>query len=340
MNVLLLPADTYGCGYYRMRMPGHFAEADTTVNDRIALDGDRVMLADDCDVVVFQRTLHARMPDFIRSIQRQGVAVVVELDDDLAALDAQHVSFRQMHPRYSPDANWQHLKTCCGLADLVTVTTPALARTYAGHGRYAVLPNYVESVLLSYEPDRRHGWGWSGYVPTHPNDPQVMGSAAADVSRQGFQLRVIGEGVGAAAAFGVDDLEATGWLSLGDYYREVSTLRAGVVPLADCAFNRAKSWLKGLEYAALGVPFVASPTPEYVRLQNDAGAGLLATKPRQWRTHLTALLEDESKAHELAEWGREQVRARLTIEKNAWRWDEAWARAITHRAARGKKVTA
>jgi glycosyltransferase involved in cell wall biosynthesis len=131
-----------------------------------------------------------------------------------------------------------------------------------------------------------------------------------------------------------DPVEATGWIPLGDYYREVSSLSAGVVPLADSAFNRAKSWLKGLEYAALGVPFVATPSPEYVRLQNEAGAGLLADKPKRWRSLLRKLFDDESMRWELAAHARDGVRNRLTIEANAWRWDEAWARAITHRHAR------
>lgn len=338
MNVLLLPADTHGCGYYRMRLPAHYAESATTINDRLAVKGNgEVNIDRSVDVVVFQRTLQRRMPDFIRSIQRQGIAVVVELDDDMAALHPHHASFREVHPRWSPDANFQHLKTCCALADLVTVTTPALARIYAGHGRYAVLPNYIESALLAYEPEHRRGWGWSGYVPTHPGDPQVMGTAPADLERQGFQLHIIGKGEGSAEAFGVGEVQATEWIPLADYYREVSKLKAGVVPLEDSAFNRSKSWLKGIEYAALGVPFVASPTPEYVRLQNEAGAGLLASKPRQWRSFLRMLLEDDDKARELADHARAQIRDRLTIEANAWRWDEAWARAVTHRAARGRK---
>ena len=69
-------------------------------------------------------------------------------------------------------------------------------------------------------------------------------------------------------------------LTGGGYTSSVAELGVGLVPLLDSAFNRAKSWLKGLEYAALGVPFVASPTPEYVKLAG-LGAGLLADDPFQ-----------------------------------------------------------
>lgn len=335
MNVLLLPADTHGCGYYRMRMPGHYAESDTTVRDRLAIAPDgSIRETEAADVVVFQRPMHARMPDFVRQFQRQGVAVVVELDDDMGALDAQHVTFAEVHPKRSPESNWRHLKTCCSLADLVTVTTPALAQRYAAHGRYAVLPNYVESALLNVRPDEQDGFGWAGYVPTHPNDLQVAGPALRDVARFGHCFRVIGPSVGVREAADLDaEPESTGWLDLASYYREVSTLRAGIVPLADSAFNRAKSWLKGLEYAALGVPFVATPTPEYQRLQNEGGAGLMADKPRTWRNHLHSLLSDETLHMELADHARQCVRS-LTIERNAWCWDEAWARAVTYRHAR------
>ncbi len=35
----------------------------------------------------------------------------------------------------------------------------------------------------------------------------------------------------------------------------------GIAPLVDRPFNRSKSWIKGLEYSAFGLPFVASPLP-------------------------------------------------------------------------------
>jgi hypothetical protein len=51
-------------------------------------------------------------------------------------------------------------------------------------------------------------------------------------------------------------------------------IHVGLVPLTRGPFNEAKSYLKGLEYAAAGIPFIATPTEEYqvaVRVPVSAG---------------------------------------------------------------------
>ena len=64
----------------------------------------------------------------------------------------------------------------------------------------------------------------------------------------------------------------------------------GIVPLNNIDFNKAKSYLKGLEYAVAGIPFIASDMPEY-RLLSDAGIGRIADSPEQWMSHIEALLD-------------------------------------------------
>jgi hypothetical protein len=103
----------------------------------------------------------------------------------------------------------------------------------------------------------------------------------------------------------------------------------GIVPLEDTDFNAAKSRLKGLEMAAVGVPFVASPRDEYQRLHR-LGAGLLADRPRDWRRHLTRLVRDGDYREELADRGR-AVAAAETYENHADRWWAAWQRAADNR---------
>jgi hypothetical protein len=106
----------------------------------------------------------------------------------------------------------------------------------------------------------------------------------------------------------------------------LASLGIGIAPLADTRFNAAKSWLKPLEMSALGVPWVASPRPEYAAL-HAAGAGLLADRPKDWYRQLKALAASTARRVELSEAGRELARLH-TIEANAWRWWEVWAGAL------------
>lgn len=338
MNVLLLPGDLFGCGYYRMRLPQRYSGVVCDVETRLKFvhDGTKVLSpgVEGADVVVFQRPMDWRMPALIEALQRKGVAVVVELDDDLSALDPHHVSYPLMHPRLNPLGNWQILKQCCRRADVVTVSTPSLAARYAAPGKAIVIPNYVEARLLDFEVEQRYDFGWTGIVASHPHDLQVMGTGPRDLVRDGSSFRVVGDGNGVAEVLGLDspDVDVTGWLDLDDYYRAAAELRVGVVPLADSVFNRGKSWLKGLEFAALGVPFVASPTDQYAALQSY-GAGLLISKPKYWRRFVRSLLDDDANRADLAQHAREGVRAELTIERQGWRWAEAWETALVRRSS-------
>ena len=83
------------------------------------------------------------------------------------------------------------------------------------------------------------------------------------------------------------------------------------------------SWLKMSEYAAVGVPVVASPTPDNVKL-NDLGVGLLASSPNQWAKRLSSLMGNPERRTDLAERGREAM-SKLTYEAQCGRWLEAWA---------------
>ena len=82
------------------------------------------------------------------------------------------------------------------------------------------------------------------------------------------------------------------------------------------------SYLKGLEYAAAGIPFIASPTEEY-RILHAAGIGRLASTPDEWRDHATELLDRGVRVAE-AERQRALVRERF----DSSTMGEAWATAL------------
>ena len=85
----------------------------------------------DADVFVLQRPADENLLALIPSIQQAGIAVVVEVDDDLSCLPTTHPAHRILHPKLSPRANWRNVAQACRIADLVTVSTPALAERTA-----------------------------------------------------------------------------------------------------------------------------------------------------------------------------------------------------------------
>lgn len=340
LRVALFPADQGGCGMYRMRLPAAASGIDTVFPDTLTVrrstrDWSHIIGATvDADIAVIQRPMRAAIVDAIPHLQRAGVAVVIELDDDFGRLHAQHPAFQLTHPTSSPDLNWRHLQRACRLADLVTVSTPALAQRYRPDA--LVLPNCVPERLLTIRAERDgRTVGWGGATVVHPGDLDVTrGGVAQAVADTGARFLNIGPG-GVARQLGfATEPDATGGLPFDRYHQALAQLDVGIVPLADTAFNAAKSALKGLEYAALGIPYVASPTPEYQRLHDLHGLGLIARdRSRDWRNQTRRLLTDASLRDEIAEHGREQIAEHHVMERNGWRWAEAWEHAAEIRNA-------
>ena len=340
MRVAVHPCDSGGCGWYRLRWPAEVLAAaghDVIVAesfDALFFNGRMIRPLVEADVVVLQRPLARTVVEAIPVLHRHGVAVVVEIDDDFHALPHGHGAKRATSVAADPDHNRMWLRRACDMADLVTVTTPALAERYGSHGRVAVLPNLVPASYLevpSHAPrEVSPTVGWTGSVVTHIGDLDVMGGVIPEVLAS-TGARFVSWGVGLTE----QTLGVTGrvrpWADLrGAYPRQVADLDVGLVPLADNAFNQSKSALKMSEMAALGVPSVISPSPDNLRVHNATGIGMVATTPDEWRHHLTSLLTSPDLRAEMAAQGREAMRA-YTYEEHSMEWWDAWRSAADHR---------
>lgn len=346
MKVYVYPADVAGCGYYRLIWPslalkrqGHDIQLVHPQQNQKVTGGKnaagvlvQVTAPADADVMVFQRVSSETIVDAIKILRSNGVAVVVDIDDDLHAIHQRNPAFHVLNPSTKgkvAEYSWEYAKRACEEASFVTVSTPALLRRYAVHGRGAVIYNCVPEVYhkIDQPKDVPYTIGWPGSLHSHPDDPYVCGPAMGRVQRAGHRFKIIGAAHGTKSAFQLDaEPVAPGPVPIGRYPHEVSKLTVGICPLSDTRFNEGKSWLKMLELAALGVPVIASPRAEYRRL-HARGIGLLASNPKTWYRHAIELMTSEARRTELSEAGRELTRE-LTIEGNAWRWWEAWSRAL------------
>ena len=343
MKIYVFPADETGCGYYRLIWPaevlkkaGHEIviiepkQRGMTLRGGLDAAGNLIDIKQpaDADVMVMQRITHRHLVQGIPLLRAKGVSVVIDMDDDLALIHPANPAFIAMHPKHghNSDHDWQNAQLACDAASFVTVSTDALIQRYAHHGRGMVLRNAVPQRYLDIPHTDSRVIGWGGSIHSHPDDLQVVGVGLENVMSD-TTFRVVGPGDHVQKALrlsqtpdvtGVRDIHV-GWPN------ELARLGIGIAPLADTRFNSAKSWLKPLEYMALGVPWVASPRAEYKKLHAE-GVGLLANKPRQWATQLRKLIDDDVLRNEMSVQGRE-IAQKLTIEANAWRWMEAWEAA-------------
>lgn len=326
----------------RMRWPGDLARAagyDVTVFEPGPMRSMPVMVGInyngqpeakligeiDFDVVVFQRPLAWRNQFAIQLLRRHGVRVVIELDDDLGAVHAQHDAFSYVNPGTNPEANYQHLARAISVADATVVTTPELARRYGGR-RATVVENHIPRRYLDVNVERdpdRVVIGWTGRVGSHAGDLNVLRGAMNTIleTEPSVVFRVLGDTADVDRVLALKRApELAEGTTLADYPTAVAQFDIGIAPLADTIFNRSKSFLKPLDYAACGVPFVCSPSDEYRRF----GAGLFASRPREWVSQLRRLIREPNLRADLAAAGRETA-ARWVMEDHVDRYVHAWA---------------
>lgn len=346
MKVYVFPADTTGCGYYRLIWPALALQRQgydvsvVTPRQRDQMmqaaikDGKVVSIRvpSDADVVVLQRVTHRFLAQGVPLIRQNRIAVVIDMDDDLTCIHPANPAFNMLHPRNGNiDHSWENTLRACDSASLVTVSTPALQQRYGRTRPSHVLYNMIPKRMLDVPHTDSNVAGWGGSVHSHPTDLQVMGGAVAQLLQAGYRFKIAGPDAGVHTALGLPKtapIESTGIIDDIDAWPfAVTSIGVGVAPLADSKFNHAKSWLKMAEYAAVGVPCVASPRTEYARL-HKLGVGLLARNPNEWTKKLQLLVRNGELRRELSEEGRLVMKS-YTIEENAWRWWEAWSDALS-----------
>lgn len=341
----MLLGDRGGCAYHRMVEPGRAVgdacpDIDIHIDWRVNATRDRDghidhVVAHGADVVVMQRPAPEIMLEHLRQLQRQGVAVVVEIDDLLSAISPAHVGYRE----YVRGGIAARVAACAAEADWVTVSTPALAATYGRHGRVSVIPNAIPRHIAELPPayDRSPDVvtvGWTATVNSHPHDLDELASGLRQAiestpGRSRFAVYSGADQVAPKVGVRPDEI---GWCAdPADFLASVGEqLDVGIAPLREDRFNAAKSWLKPLEYAARGVLPIRSTTGEYER----AGIGVAAKRPRDWARLLTRAISDKDWRREQAAAARQQVLERHLTEHTAEAWAAAWRSAADSRRAR------
>lgn len=356
IKVYVLPADAYGCGHYRLIWPSDALQregfdvnvippstrtgflAKTQQNDFGGETLTSVQVPEDADVIVLQRPAHPLQPQMIKLMRSHGVAVVVDMDDDMSSIHPDNIAYHTYRPRSGSPFSWKWATESCRIATYVTTSTARLQKIYAQHGRGQVLDNYVPEVYLQFPQQETGVFGWAGTSKSHPNDPQVSALGIKRLIEEGYRFRIVGGDEGCRQVFRLPYRpEMTGIVGIQDFARTIGvSLDVGIVPLANTSFNASKSRLKGIEMMSVGVPWVASPREEYRRLQQESGVGLLAETPKDWYSAIKMLMDDDILRKEQAQAGLEYM-ALQTYQANAWRWMEAWQQASDIEKGKVKK---
>jgi len=303
--------DNSASGYYRMQLPfialaeaGHQAQLSShwlsaQSNEFPVIVGQRV----DSTLSMWRRLMPGRK-------------LIYEIDDDVFNVDPLNAAKAQHTPELL-----DQIEQAILVSSALTVSTECLAeamRPYVDGRPVHVLPNCIDAKLLDVQRPQRDRLvvGWTG-GDSHLRDWQMIAPALKNLDAE---IHVIGKNY--AEEF---DLSArwTPWsYSIFDYYRSID-FDVGIAPLAETEFNRSKSHLKALEYAALGIPVIASNIEPYSNFVIHGETGFLAKSSHEWVECIAALISDGTLRKRMGGTAKERA-AEFTIQKN-WRlWEQAY----------------
>lgn len=333
-----------GCTYYRQLLPAN-AAGPLHKAGRPAWSAQRgfgVMVGRGIaqfgfDTVCMKMMMARWMPEQMRRAQALGQRLIVDMDDHYDALHEVNLARAATDPASNPIHNRDHLRAVIMQADTLTVSTPLLYQHYLELGVQDVrlIRNGINPHQFTPRKprNRKPVFGWVGALGWRSNDMQELAGWLPGFLQQhdlGFhhagtdpQFPPIGP------LIGVPDtrLSTEPMRIITEYQHMLTRFDVGLVPLAPIPFNAAKSCIKGLEYAAAGVPFIASATAEYVRLA-ELGVGRVARTPDEWLRHASELLDYGTRKREAAR-NRALVLKHHTIVSRAPEWADLFAEGPT-----------
>lgn len=351
VRVLALVGEQDGCALWRVLLP--FSELQRQGYQGIEWglrDDNRLgALAHRFDAVILPR-LHwppderAKADKWFDALHRAGMSILYELDDDLFSDDFER-RLVQLHGYVAEEAKERRgcimhtIQRCDG----VTVSSQRVAtmlRQYLDVP-IRVVPNYID--LRWFQKVQKDAVrkvdgltiGWAGGIRPD-SDVAMMAQAWREIARKYPHVTFVIQGHHAKTFYEQvpnERIAMLDWMPIHSYPAGLKNVDIGCCPLSNTPFNRAKTYIKAMEYAASGAAVVASPTV-YGQIIEHGVDGYLAETVDGWIEHLSRLVEDYTHRKQLSKALLAKVRREHTLEKNAWRWVEAWDTLVADHRAR------
>lgn len=316
--------DASGCGYYRITMP--LQEMARHGHDVKLMLGESVKAQDAAQwpLIVGQRVdKYDALPAWRRF--RAASKLVYEIDDDIFSIEP--VNW-QAYGIYARQITQDAVAHCMETADLVTVTTEPLAQVMRQYnGNVVVLPNHVPGWVRDIDRPRRERpvAGWQGGA-SHGRDIQVIAAPLRRfLDRFGtWDAHLLGTDYRPTIRHG--RCRFTPWVNIAQdpraYYSAID-FDIGLAPLHPTVFARSKSAIKCLEYAALGIPVIASDCEPYADFVLHGVTGFLVKRDHEWLKYLSELASDDGLRAEMGAKAREHA-AGWVIEDGWKLWEQVY----------------
>jgi glycosyltransferase involved in cell wall biosynthesis len=290
------------------------------------------------DIVVLKLIMMEKFIDQVRQARELGQKIVVDIDDHMEGLEETNLAYKLTHPDSNPNNNRDHYIAIIDQADALTTSTPFLYDYYKN--KYPEKPiflvrNGIDVERWNFRKDYKRflpTFGWVGATPWRSGDLEILDPFFGEFLKQKhLKFHHAGNIINAPQVSNQIKIDKDlctlepmqTMLNLQQLYRKIDV---GIVPLRDVTFNHAKSYLKGLEYAASGIPFIATDLPEY-KLLSDAGVGRVAKNSEEWLYHMDDLIDPAVRLEERTR-SYEIVSEKFSMKQRGIEWNEVFRKIL------------
>jgi len=330
-----------GCTYYRCWLPMHASRYEAalgrpawTSQYGFGVNEGNNKATFGYHVVVLKQIMDRWIPHQMEVAQALGQRIIVDVDDFYHDLHPENNAYRATDPEVNKVRNRAIYEQMIRMADMVIVSTPTLLDFYGEWNentrmiRNSVYPSQFNKKNVSRETPTI---GWVGALGYRSGDIQTLKDWLPDFLADN-DLEFLHAGhVPSMGSFadqsGIDPKRLkTLPMQPMNRYHLMFQMDIGLVPLNDIPFNQAKSFIKGLEYTASGIPFVAQGTGEYELLATD-GVGRVAYTPDGWAAQVRDLLDYKTRKRDAATSFRNMEQTH-TIKQREREWHQSIADVI------------
>ena len=323
--------DSAGSGYWRMVLPARHMDLEGLSVDVTAAPARYEHLTE-YDTVYVQRLHDWESYYLLEKLRSAGKRIVYDVDDEIFSIPADNPACRLI----GKDEQTAAL-ACMRIADCVTTTTSVLQYRLTqllGGASPVVVPNALDPDA-GWFPDGQtgspDGWKrmfWQGSA-THASDWMECVEAVDDVMRAHEKVRMVILGYLPPAVqerLGEPHwrgrVEYVGFSSPEAYFEIAKRVKAdvGLAPLRESYFNDAKSNIKWLEYAMMGMPAAASDCGPYRDTIDDGCDGMLCSNREEWTKAIERALFEPGEARRMVGEARRKARAEYDVREVAKTW--------------------
>lgn len=321
-KILFIARDDGGCGYFRIKQPFDFLKRLGYFDVEYVLRTPTKEQVLSADLVVTQDTGSVESSNMGKFMRDNKIPYMTEFDDFIHHISPNNAAG---YPAWNPSTLFLHRALeMSRLGVGMTVSTPQLAREMFPYNlNIFVIPNYLNKEKwdnpIVKRNDNKIRIGWCG-GNAHADDLKMVSKVLEKIIKE-YDGKVVFETIGmtrqefawvfpmaptspekVCPSCGFEgSLHHYPGESLEDYPAVLCSKGwdIAIAPVINNGFGNAKSDIKIKEYAAAGIPIVASAVMPYIEAKQSGAEVTLATTFDEWYNAIKELIENKEKRDEI-----------------------------------------